>query len=190
MANRRNPQDFYAVAFELLEAEGFLAVTAAGLCDRMGVTRGSFYHHFLSIDDFVDRLLEYWEDRYTTTPVASVAAIEGDDAQREEQLRFAQLLPHGAEAAIRVWSGVNVRVAAAQQRVDDFRRSSTAEHLRQHGLNDQDAADYADLAVASLIGMEMLDRPANVTQILRVLEIVQAVIDTRRFADGLVAPMA
>jgi hypothetical protein len=121
--------------------------------------------------------------------VASVAAIEGDDAQREEQLRFAQLLPHGAEAAIRVWSGVNIRVAAAQLRVDGFRRSSTAEHLRQLGLSDQDAIDYADLAVASLIGMEMLDRPANVTQILRVLEIVQAVIDSRRFEEERVAPV-
>lgn len=186
--SHRNPQDFFTVAFELLEDEGFLAVTAAGLCDRMGITRGSFYHHFSSIDDFVDRLLEYWEERYTTKPVASVAAIEGDDAQREEQLRFAQLLPHGAEAAIRVWSGVNVRVAAAQQRVDDFRRSSTAEHLRQLGLSDQDASDYADLAVASLIGMELLDRPVNVRRILRVLEIVQAVIESRRFDEGFVAP--
>src|ERR1700728_3280398 len=137
MARRHSPQDFFTVAFELLEAEGFLALTAAGLCDRMGVTRGSFYHHFASIDDFVDRLLEYWEERYTTTPVASVAAIEGDDAQREEQLRFAQLLPHGAEAAIRVWSGVNLRVAAAQERVDALRRYSNAEHIRRHGRSDK-----------------------------------------------------
>jgi hypothetical protein len=80
-------------------------------------------------------------------------------------------------------------VATAQQRVDDFRRCSTTEHLRQLGLSDKDAADCADLAVASLIGMEMLDRPANVTQILHVLEIVQAVIDSRRFDEGLVAPV-
>jgi AcrR family transcriptional regulator len=189
MASRRRPLDFFAVALELLEAEGFLAVTAAGLCDRMGVTRGSFYHHFSSIDDFVDRLLEHWEERYTTNPVASVAATEGDEVRREEQLRYAQLLPHGAEAAIRVWSGVNSRVAAAQQRVDRARRSSTAEHLRQLGLNNEDATDYADLAVASLIGMEMLDRPANVTQILRVLQIVQATIDSRRFEEEWDAPV-
>jgi AcrR family transcriptional regulator len=187
MPSRRSPQDFFTVAFELLEADGFPALTAAGLSDRMGVTRGSFYHHFSSFDDFVDRLLAYWEERYTTKPVASVAAIEGDEAQREEQLRFAQLLPHGAEAAIRVWSGVNRRVASSQERVDALRRSSTAEHLRRHGLSDQDALDYADLAVASLIGMEMLDRPANVSQILRVLEIVQAVIDSRRVNSGLAA---
>jgi AcrR family transcriptional regulator len=189
MASRRSPQDFFSVAFELLEAEGFLAVTAAGLSDRVGVSRGSFYHHFSSIDDFVDRLLEHWELRYTTNPVASVAATEGDEGRREEQLRFAQLLPHGAEAGIRVWGGVNSRVAAAQQRVDGIRRSSTAEHLRQLGLSNQDATDYADLAVASLIGMELLDRPANVTQILRVLEIVQTAIDSRRFEQEWAAPL-
>jgi hypothetical protein len=73
--------------------------------------------------------------------------------------------------------------------VDRARRSSTAEHLRQLGLNNEDATDYADLAVASLIGMEMLDHPANVTQILRVLQIVQATIDSRRFEEEWDAPV-
>jgi AcrR family transcriptional regulator len=177
---RRSPQDFFDGAIEVLETEGFVALTAAGLCDRMGVTRGSFYHHFTSFDDFVDRLLAYWEDRYTTTPVADVEATEGEDAQRELQLHFAQVLPHGAEAAIRAWSAVSPRVAAAQRRVDTFRRESTADKLRGHGLSSEDAKVFADLAVSSLIGMEQLDRPADVERLLQVLGLVQTLIEERR----------
>lgn len=177
---RRSPQDFFDGAIEILETEGFVALTAAGLCDRMGMTRGSFYHHFTSFDDFVDRLLAYWEERYTTKPVADVEATEGEDAQRELQLHFAQVLPHGAEAAIRAWSAVSPRVATAQRRVDAFRRESTADELRGHGLSDEDATVFADLAVASLIGMEQLDRPADVDRLLRVLGLVQTLIEERR----------
>ncbi|HEY1829687.1 MAG TPA: TetR/AcrR family transcriptional regulator [Acidimicrobiales bacterium] len=178
-SRRRSPQDFFDGAIEVLESDGFIALTAAGLCDRMGITRGSFYHHFASFDDFVDRLLGYWEERYTTTPVADVEATEGDDAKREQQLRFAQLLPHGAEAAIRAWSAVNPRVAAAQRQVDTSRRESTADQMRRHGLSDADATVFADLAVASLIGMEQLDRPADVDKLLQVLALVQTLIEER-----------
>jgi AcrR family transcriptional regulator len=177
---RRSPQDFFDGAIELLESEGFVALTAAGLSDRMGITRGSFYHHFTSFDEFVDRLLEYWEERYTTTPVADVEATEGEDEKREQQLRFAQLLPHGAEAGIRAWSAANQRVAAAQRRVDTFQRESTADQMRREGLTDEDATVFADLAVASLIGMEQLDRPADVDRLVAVLALVQKLIEERR----------
>jgi AcrR family transcriptional regulator len=176
---RRGPQDFFDMAIEMLEAEGFLALTAAGLCDHMGVTRGSFYHHFVNFDGFVDRLLEYWEDRYTTMPVSYIEAIEDTEAKQEQQRRFALLLPHGAEAAIRAWSAVNDRVAIAQRRVDSSRRDSTADHLRRLGLSPEDAELYADLAVSSLIGMELLDSPADVGRILGVLELVQSLVEQR-----------
>jgi AcrR family transcriptional regulator len=178
-SGRRSPQDFFDVAIEVLDAEGFVALTAAGLCDRMGMTRGSFYHHFTSFDDFVDRLLAYWEQRYTTAPVADVEMAEGEDTQRELQLHFAQVLPHGAEAAIRAWSAVSPRVAAAQRRVDAFRRESTADKLRDRGLSEEDATVFADLAVASLIGMEQLDRPADVSRLIQVLALVQGLIEAR-----------
>jgi AcrR family transcriptional regulator len=174
MASRRNPSDYFAEGLEVLEAEGFPALTAAGLCERMGVTRGSFYHHFTSFDDFVDGLLRYWEERYTSDRFATVEAIEEPDAQREEQLQLAESLPHQAEAAIRVWSTINERVAAAQRRVDEQRRSSVAELMRRGGLAADDAIVYADLAVSSLAGMQLLDRPVDVARLRRVLAEIQA----------------
>jgi len=179
---RRTPHDYFALGLDLLQTEGFPALTAAGLCDRMGVTRGSFYHHFASFEDFVDRLMGYWEERYTTDLVAMVEALEGEQAQRQLQLRFAQLLPHGAEAAFRVWAGVNERVAAGLRRVDEHRRTSTADFLRRHGLSADEADVYADLSLASLVGLQMLDRPADLERLDRVLSEIQRQIEQTR--DG------
>jgi AcrR family transcriptional regulator len=166
------------MGLDVLQADGFTALTAAGLCDRMGVTRGSFYHHFSSFDDFVDRLMDYWEERFTTDPLAAVDAAQGDDAQRELQLRFAQLLPHGAEVAFRVWAGVNDRVAAGLHRVDEHRRVSTADFLRRHGLSTEVAETFADLSVATLVGMQMLySGPELLERLRRALAAIQAQLE-------------
>lgn len=180
MAVRKGPRDFFIAAFEILESDGFPALTAAGLCDRMGVTRGSFYHHFASFDDFVDALLRYWEERYTEDPVALVQALDSDVAQREEQLLLAEALPHGAEAAIRVWSTINHQVAASQRRVDDRRLATTADILRHQGLSEQDAQTYAELAVSSLAGLQLMSRPLDTHVLRRVLLEIHAGIEGKR----------
>lgn len=184
MSGRRGPSDFYVAALDVLQSDGFPALTAAGLCDRMGVTRGSFYHHFESFDAFVDRLLEYWEQRYTKDPFALVHALEDEDEQKRERVLLAQQLPHGAEAAIRVWSTVNPQVARAQRRVDRQRREVTAGELVAMGLPDDDATLLADLAVSSLVGMQLLDQPVDPERLGRVVREIQRLIEATRAAHA------
>ncbi|HEY6426077.1 MAG TPA: TetR/AcrR family transcriptional regulator [Acidimicrobiales bacterium] len=191
MRNRRTPHDFLAFALDVLQSDGSSALTAAGLCDRMGVTRGSFYHHFTSFDDFVDRLMDYWEERYTTDLVAVVEATEGEDAQRALELHFAQLLPHGAEATFRIWAGVNDRVATGLHRVDEHRLASLADLMVRRGVPYDKAEIYADLSVASLIGLQMLDHPVQLTRLRRVLGEIQAQLEIVRLGlpqDPVVQP--
>jgi AcrR family transcriptional regulator len=182
MVIRKGPRDFFVEAFEILESDGFPALTAAGLCDRMRVTRGSFYHHFASFDDFVDALLRYWEERYTADPFALVETLETDEARRAEQILLAQALPHGAEAAIRVWSTVNAHVASAQHRVDQRRLQTTFDLLRRQGLSEADAQTYADLAVSSLAGLQLMKRPLDADALRRVLSEIHSQIEGKRDA--------
>lgn len=174
----RTPEDFFAAALSVLESDGFTSVTAVTLCHRLGVTRGSFYHHFCSLDDFVDRFLDFWEKRYTIEATQSVEDMVDEGAQFKQQLDLAERLPHRAEAAIRAWSLVDARVAAAQRRVDDFRISSVASFLRRHRLSAEDALLYAELAVSCLIGLQQLSPPADPKKVRRVLAEVQT--QTRR----------
>ncbi|HEX4430802.1 MAG TPA: TetR/AcrR family transcriptional regulator [Frankiaceae bacterium] len=180
MAVRKGPRDFFVAAFEILESDGFPALTAAGLCDRMSVTRGSFYHHFGSFDAFVESLMRYWEERYTADPFALVETLETDEARRAEQILLAQALPHGAEAAIRVWSTVNPQVASAQRHVDQRRLQTTVNLLRRQGLSQTDAQTYADLAVSSLAGLQLMRRPLDGDVLRRVLSEIHSQVEGRR----------
>jgi AcrR family transcriptional regulator len=45
-------------AILLLAKEGFTALTVDGIAARIGVTRGSFYHHFKSRQSLVKKMLE------------------------------------------------------------------------------------------------------------------------------------
>ena len=52
---------YFDVALELLAEGGHDGLTIAALCARLGVTKGSFYHHFRDLCAFTDALLAYWE---------------------------------------------------------------------------------------------------------------------------------
>jgi AcrR family transcriptional regulator len=178
--NGRIAEDFFRVGLDILAEAGFPSLTAVALCARLGVTRGSFYHHFSGLDDFNVRLLEYWEHRFTYQATAEVEALKDESDQRRLQLDLAAQLPHAAEAAIRAWSLVDPRVALVQQRVDRFRVSSTVDHLRRHGLSSRDAQTYADIAVSCLVGLQLLDRPADRARVRRTIAEIQAQIESKR----------
>ena len=165
--SRRTRRDFFDVAFELLERSGFPALTASALCERLGVSRGSFYHHFESFESFVTALLADWEARYSRDLITRAETVTDLDRRLSYYVELATELPHGAEAAMRAWGSVEPAVAAAQRRVDQLRFDSLAGLLRSHGVPGAEAEIYATIALNTLIGLQMTQRP----------------IDSRRLAD-------
>ena len=57
--------------FNALDRHGYEAVSAQALARRLNVTRGSFYHHFTSRQEFVDHLLGRWERQYTLDVISA-----------------------------------------------------------------------------------------------------------------------
>ncbi|MEJ2866151.1 TetR/AcrR family transcriptional regulator [Actinomycetospora sp. OC33-EN08] len=132
----------------------------APLCRAVGVTTGSFYHHFEGWDGFVAALLEHWETTETARLVEA-AGREADAVQRLSLLtHLALTFPHEAEAAIRAWAHVDPRVAVVQRRVDDARRAAVAECADEvlPGQGEQ----VASLALDTLIGFQCRLRPLEV----------------------------
>jgi AcrR family transcriptional regulator len=152
--------DYFDEAMRVLEESGFPALTAAGLCARLGASRGSFYHHFENFDDFGDKFLRYWEDHYSRD------LIEGSEStdlwsHLDVQAGLAIDLPHAAKAAVRAWATINPRVAAAQHRVDELRREALASSLARHGVSAPQAQMYVALAIAVLAGMQVAQQPLD-----------------------------
>jgi AcrR family transcriptional regulator len=161
LKSRRTRRDFFDAAFELLEESGFPALTASALCDRLGVSRGSFYHHFETFESFAAKLLADWETRYSRDLITRAETVTDLDRRLNYHVELAAELPHGAEAALRAWGSVEPVVAAAQRRVDQLRFDSLVGLLRTHGIQEDEAEIYSTIALNTLIGLQLTQRPID-----------------------------
>jgi AcrR family transcriptional regulator len=176
-----NREGFFDAAMRLLAREGRGGLRLAPLCRAVGVTSGSFYHHFGGWDGFVDALLAHWET-VDTHRLAELAARETDPDDRLDVLKHLALtFPHEAEAAIRAWAHGDERVAAVQRRVDAQRRRVVADALEGGGLDPERAERHAALALAVLIGHQQQLGSTDVGELLALFDELTA-LDPRSAA--------
>ncbi len=145
---------FFDAAFDILATEGYGGLKLAPLCRRLGLTTGAFYHSFESWQQFTDALLDHWlQDR--TLRLADLARAEPDPAQRVEMLLQVGVgLPHRAEAAIRVWAGIDPTVRALQSAVDSERLAAVTEAFEGVVKDKREAARLGHAALYLVIGYE------------------------------------
>ncbi len=155
---RRNEalrDSWFAGASEILAGQGYGALKLAALCKRLGVTTGAFYHSFDNWQDFTDSLLDNWLSERTQQTVEIVRQTE-DPAERLLLLAEASAdLEHQTEAAIRVWAGVDGRVAVVQRQVDEGRYQVVLEAMTQI-VGPERAVQYTVWGLSTLIGFEMI----------------------------------
>ena len=114
---RLTAEDYFREAFDVLARNGSEALTIAALCDRLEITKGSFYHHFGGMPGFTTALLTFWESEHSDRLIALSRAVP-DPALRITTLTdLAVGLPHGPEAAIRAWGRSSPEVAANTARI-------------------------------------------------------------------------
>ena len=156
MARTATPETFFAAAMRLLAGPGLPALRIGRLCHEVGVTSGSFYHHFGSWDGFVAALLEHWATEEVDRPLELVRRVE-DPVERVTLLKgLALTIPHEAETAIRRWAGTDEAVAAAQQRVDDGRREAVREVIAPLLDDPTLTATLAEVGLSLLVGHQQL----------------------------------
>lgn len=157
--------DYYRTALVVLGNCGSDSLTIAELCERLGITKGSFYHHFGSMAGFVTGLLGYWEQEHNERLIAA-SERELDPGLRILTLtEFGITLPHAPEAAIRAWAHNNAEVAAAVARVDARRDATIADAIAGVGVDPGRARTLSRLALTVLVGVQNRERdpePARV----------------------------
>lgn len=166
---------FFDAALDLLAEQGYGALKVRPLCHEMGLTTGAFYHSFTSWKVFTDQLLDHWRQERTVR-VAELAASQPDDVHRLDDLVVAAMgLSHRAEAAIRVWAGVDADVASVVATVDQERLDAvTAAFLAVTGDADL-SARLATAGMYLLVGYEqsyLPGDPATLEWALRLIEVV------------------
>ncbi|WP_350280595.1 TetR/AcrR family transcriptional regulator [Kribbella sp. HUAS MG21] len=163
----------------LLEVEGAPAVTIERLTGVLGVTKGSYYHHFGSAAGYKQALLEHFEARYTTRLIDAVeaAADRAAPAKLQHLLRLvlADSDSAGLEIAVRAWALQDPDVRAAQERVDSARTAYLKKLCR--GLDaDVDPDRFAQLLYLILIGAEQVLPPIDNRDVREIYDLVLRLI--------------
>lgn len=187
-SNERTVSRFFVAGMEILAEDGYGGLKLAALCRRVGVTTGSFYHSFDNWQDFTRQLVENWRDERTLR-AAELARAEVDPAERVELLlRLGVGLPHSAEAAIRVWAGVDPEVGAVQESVDRERLAAATEAFAELTDDPYEASDLARVAFYVLVGFEQSTGDRDVRALERFLRTLQDRALTYAGAEDLMSP--
>ncbi|KTR94517.1 hypothetical protein NS220_08915 [Microbacterium testaceum] len=174
---QRSVDDFLEAGLALLGEAGVGAMTIQALCERLEVTKGSFYHHFRGgLPTYVERLLEYWERVHSEQLIRTVGSVVPGQARIQALTDVAVALPHATEAAIRSWGRSEPAVATVQRRVDDTRRTAIEATLRQLGMADDKALVIAEIAIATLAGAQHLDTARSLERLRAMFEEINRLI--------------
>jgi AcrR family transcriptional regulator len=169
-SDRLSAPDYFRAALDVLGEAGSDGLTIAALCARLKVTKGSFYHHFLGMPDFVDELLTFWEAEHSDRVVAA-PRTERDPRRRLDSLAaVAMELPHDSEAALRAWGRSRADVAEAVGRVDKRRERQLTDTIAALGVDRVRARTLARLALNLLIGGQQRDSPVDVRRLRLTME--------------------
>ncbi len=150
-------QDAWLTAgFAALAERGVEGLRVEPLAERLGVTKGSFYHHFANRRALHEAMLDAWERRGSTEIIDDVDAAACTPVERLRHLTHramrAEPTNDAIENAIRVWAGTDDVAAAAIRRVDERRVECTTALLRATGLSPARARRRAQLLYRLLIG--------------------------------------
>jgi AcrR family transcriptional regulator len=153
--------DYFEVGLRLMGEGGTGAVTIARLCEALDVTKGSFYHHFRTIDDYRLQLLKHWAVEREGQIAEALERADGPLHRIVAMREHALGLAHEAEAAIRSWSRRDPDVDALQQRVDVERERAITEAYGEAGVPAEVATLLGRIAVGLMIGVQHRSRPAD-----------------------------
>lgn len=114
-------EEYFETGLGVLEEIGYAGFKLAEVCDRLGVTTGSFYHRFSNWPDFTHELARYWVEQYPNRWAATLRA-ETDPRRRLAMLaERVKTMPHRTEVAIRTWAAVDPEVHTILSHVDQQR---------------------------------------------------------------------
>ncbi len=166
--SRLTQHDYYEVALRFLADASHEALTIAALCDELGVSKGSFYHHFGGWSGFVGAFLETWERESTLEVKETAEHIDAVGTKFRLLATLVDTIPHDAEAALRVWSHTDPVVKAAVDRVDNAREAMVREFFALT-IPKPEAGLLAELCLSALVGNQLAHRPVDVRRMRKLL---------------------
>ena len=164
---RRSPlgrNEWIQEALLVLGDDGVDAVRVEPLAKRLGVTKGSFYHHFSDRDELLVAALDSWFQQATLFVIEIVNRFS---RRPEERLRHllglaidsdAQIALPGVELTIRGWARSDRRARSMIEAVDAKRIEYITGRLLALGCERGEAEDRSFLIYSYIMGEGQIAR--------------------------------
>jgi AcrR family transcriptional regulator len=184
MVSVASREAYFETGLDVLSDLGYGGLKLAEVCNRLGVTTGSFYHYFSNWSAYTGELVQHWHQASTTRLVEWVRT-EPDPRRRIDTLISMGLnLPHSAEAAIRAWSSADPDVYAVQVAVDKERHDILRESAMEILGNKRQAELFANWGLYLLVGYEQSTRPPDKAGLEWIVSQMLDALDAGRFATA------
>lgn len=130
--------EWIAGSFEAFCEGGVDALRVEPLAKRLGVTKGSFYHHFANRRALHMELLGEWERLGTSQIIDDISDSSPDASDRLRKLAHETMrsdpFVDAIETGVRSWAATDREVSAAVARVDERRLAFAEALLREIGI--------------------------------------------------------
>ncbi|WP_029113726.1 TetR/AcrR family transcriptional regulator [Mycobacterium sp. URHB0044] len=152
--NRLSVDDWVQAGYAILAAEGIKALKIDRLCDRLGVTKGSFYWHFDGMASYRAALIGAWgelrdEDRRHIDEMGDVPPRE-----RLSKMMTSLVSPRHwtLERAMREWARSDESVATSVRAADRRLLRAVRQAFLDYGFEGEEADVRANATFAAGIG--------------------------------------
>jgi AcrR family transcriptional regulator len=149
-------QDWIEAAKRMLIDEGIAGLKVDRLANRLGVTRGGFYHNFKDRDEFFELVIRYWEETCRFLPKdpppgKPAEAVEWLD-RTIGRLIESDGYDYHFDLAVREWARADKRAEWAVERADRERLNLLQKFFEAIGYDSKHAAIRARVFYYHQIG--------------------------------------
>jgi len=150
--------DWIEAAHVALAEDGIEGVRIERLCRALGVTKGSFYHHFDGREALLCALADDWARERPRVVMDAARDLAADPFERLVHfIHLTETLDLGRHhQAMRTWGAVDARAAAAVREVDRVVLLFVEQALAEVGLPKHDASALARVLLATAVGLQNL----------------------------------
>lgn len=138
---RLSKEAWLELALDAVSRAGGARLRVDSLVEAVGVSKGSFYWHFESRDQFVLDLIDYWHAKYTLSVSTYLDAYEGGAEEKLHELMRMVFVEHLTrhDLAIRAWAIAEPALRQLVKRTDDFRLDYLRKLFSGIGFDDEGA---------------------------------------------------
>jgi AcrR family transcriptional regulator len=154
-------QAWLKMAIRILDTEGWRAMKIKTVGDRLGVTKGSFYHWFKAKRDFEWQVLGYWKSRFTQSFIDR--AETGQTAREKLSLLGRQCIDgciegNRLEFEINAWSQADPEVKTFVTSVYEQRHNYLIKLLNDIYSDPKEVRRHSLILYCLVIGIDLFYR--------------------------------